>query len=134
MQIVYRAEKKDFREGGVHFLTVRFCRATLLGEEAYRSALSDFLWGWQTDVLAACERALLPQLRQAYLDDPSPRKRFVHRPCVVTCSVSHEETLRRRYGVCLLFTRRVELSAQGENVTLLHERDCVECTHGFFLS
>lgn len=134
MDVSYGKEKKDFREGGVLFLSVRLCRVTITPGGAHFDSLSDFLWEWQTDVLCACEKILLPQLRQAYINDPSPRKQFTHRPCIVTCSVSHEERTKRRHGACLLFTRRVDMTVGGETRMLLHERDCVECVYGFFLS
>lgn len=134
VEIQYTKESKTYREGGIHLLTLSLCRVALSGEEVCLGEVAAFYDAWLACVTEACECELLPRLRRAYMDDPSPRKRFTHRPCLVAMTVSHEWQRRARRVDVLRVTRCVTLTEEGVTRELFREVDRLEARYGGFLS
>lgn len=124
MTIELKAQRQDYREGGILLLSLWQVSATPQEDVSSATAwLPAFLERWCTLVREGCEAWLLPRLKRAYLDDPSPRKRFTHRTCEVHATVTPKPSRSLFGSDCLRLERRVTLTDRGECVTLFADTD-----------
>ena len=126
----YKPTETVYREGGVALLVLRRSEeemphlGTEKGERRLR-AVCEKLWD---ETVAYAETVRFPLLREAYLADENPKKRFTARPHILCYSLSFREEERRVFlqAVCRVTWRGRELFREENTFALDRES-------GFFL-